>query len=63
MFTEFKAQFLWCIMCTFLTGMVFGILSSFIEHKEYSFSFSIIAIFSLIFTVGYWYIIFKRIFK
>jgi len=61
MFTDFKAQFLWCIMCTFLTGMIFGILFSFIERGEHSSVFSIIAIFSLIFTIGYWYIIFKQL--
>lgn len=61
MFTNFKSQFLWCIMCTFLTGLITGFDLMFIENKDIHIILIIFNILSIIFTVCYWKIIFSRL--
>ena len=64
MFTNFKSQFLWCIMCTFLTGIIVGSLFTMIDlgdNKLIISLMSICAILSVIFTCVYWKNIFSRL--
>lgn len=61
MFKNFKSQFLWCIMCTFLSGVCTGINLSFIENNEVNIIFIVLNLLMIIFTIGYWKTIFSRL--
>ena len=61
MFTNFKSQFLWCIMCTFLTGLFTGFDLMFIENKDVHITLIIFNILSIISTICYWKVIFSRL--
>lgn len=61
MFKDFKSQFLWCIMCTFITGFVCGSSITLIDYKYLNITFIILSFLSVLFTIIYWKIIFKRL--
>jgi len=49
MFADFKSRFLWCIICTFLTGVITGINLAFIENSEAHIVFIIINLLAIIY--------------
>ena len=64
MFSDFKSQFKWCICCTFITGMLVGITTSFIEFNQpikEIVIFGGISLFTIILTTLFWNIIFHRL--
>ena len=61
MFKDFKSQFIWLILCTFLSGVVTGINLVFLENQEVHIIFIILNILVILFTVGYWKTIFSRL--
>lgn len=56
MFKDFKSQFLWCIICTFITGFICGISLTLVNTF-----LIILAFICLLFTILYWVTIFKRL--
>jgi ABC-type uncharacterized transport system permease subunit len=64
MFTDFKSQFLYCIVCTFITGVLIGITASFVEFNQpikETFIFGCISLFSIVLTILFWNNIFHRL--
>ena len=64
MFSDFKSQFKWCICCTFITGILVGITTSFIEFNQpikEIVMFGGISLSAIILTVLFWNTIFHRL--
>ena len=62
MFTDFKSQFLYCIVCTFLCGTMFGAFSILFDNKEINLLMYLLISFSLIsIIILWWKILFKRL--
>ena len=61
MFKDFKTQFIWCIMCTFLSGVTTGLDLNFLENHEVHIIFIVLNILVILFTVGFWKTIFSRL--
>jgi len=64
MFADFKSQFIWCIVCTFITGMLVGITTSFIEFNQpikETFIFGCMSLSAIILTILFWTTIFRRL--
>lgn len=64
MFADFKSQFIWCIVCTFITGMLVGITASFIEFNQpikETFIFGCMSLSAIILTILFWTTIFRRL--
>ena len=64
MFSWFKSQFIWRIICTFLTGFICGSTITMIDLHESLKTIAINGVFSIIgiiCTVIYWKIIFHKL--
>lgn len=61
MFADYKSQFIWCIICTFLSGIVTGIDIFFIENKEIHIIFIILNLLTVLFNIKFWKNIFYRL--
>ena len=64
MFADFKSQFIWCIFCTFITGILVGITGSFVEFSQPIkdiLIFGCISLFTILLTVLFWNNIFHRL--
>lgn len=62
MFIDFKSQFLYCIVCTFLCGTMFGAYSILFDNKEINLSIYLLISFSLILIIILqWKMLFKRL--
>jgi len=64
MFADFKSQFIWCIICTFLTGFLCGSAVTMIDlHEPLKVILvnSTFAIIGIICTILYWKTIFSRL--
>ena len=64
MFSNFKSQFIWCIFCTFITGILVGITGSFVEFNQpikETFIFGCMSLSAIILTILFWTTIFHRL--
>ncbi len=64
MFSNFKSQFIWCIFCTFITGILVGITGSFVEFSQpikETFIFGCMSLSAIILTILFWTTIFHRL--
>lgn len=64
MFKNFKSQFIWCILCTFITGLITGAIITLIEYKEFNIMLilMLLDIGAIIFNVVFWKTIFNRLY-